>query len=77
VEKDERAVACFWYLGVALVVYHLFRSKYPLELMRATPWSITTSPTHRYLSTHCWMLLFSDTALVLTLGLSGPEMGDC
>ena len=37
--------------------------------MSATPWSITTSPTHRYLSTHCWMLLFSDTAFVLTLGL--------
>lgn len=53
------------------------RSNQPLEPAIATDWSITHSPTPRYLSTHFVISLLSpETLSVLKLGLDeSPEAG--
>jgi hypothetical protein len=53
------------------------RSNHPLEPAMATDWSITHSPTPRYLSTHFDTSLFSPATLsVLKLGLErSPKAG--
>jgi hypothetical protein len=53
-----------------------FLSNQALELAMAMDWSITHSPTPRYLSTHFLISLFSEPNLsVLTLYLTGPQSG--
>ena len=57
--------------------FYRVRSNQPLEPAMATDWSITHSPTPRYLSTHFVISLLSpETFSVLKLGLDGsPEAG--
>ena len=62
-----------------LFIFRLYRvrSNQPLEPAMATDWSITHSPTPRYLSTHFVTSLLSPaTFSVLKLGLDGsPDAG--
>jgi len=56
--------------------YRPFRSNQALELAMAMDWSITHSPTPRYLSNHFLISLLSEPNLsVLTLGLTHPRGG--